>query len=79
MIKDEEFQRYGKEMLIGGNKHDQSNTFLEWASLYDSTGLEFRSRTLHEHWMVDLNCPVLKIVGDCSQGTSRYDLRLSEF
>lgn len=65
-LKQREFQRYGNEILPGGSKYEQSNKFLEWASLYDSAGLEVRSKTLHEHWMSDLSCPVLKIEGDYS-------------
>lgn len=53
-------------MLAGGSKYEQSKAFLEWASLYDTAGMEVRSRALHEHWMADLSCPVLKIEGDCS-------------
>ncbi|MDX8362717.1 AAA family ATPase [Cytobacillus sp. IB215316] len=65
-LKKREFQRYGNEISAGGSKYEQSKTFLEWASLYDSAGLEVRSKTLHEHWMAELSCPILKIEGDCS-------------
>ncbi|GIO19462.1 hypothetical protein J18TS1_25620 [Oceanobacillus oncorhynchi subsp. incaldanensis] len=40
--------------------------FLEWASLYDNAGMEVRSKTLQEHWMADLSCPILRIEGDYS-------------
>ncbi|WP_226670761.1 hypothetical protein [Metabacillus litoralis] len=63
-LQQREFQRYGNEILAGGSKYEQSKTFLEWASLYDSAGLEVRSKSLHEHWMADLPCPILKIEGD---------------
>ncbi|MBN7744687.1 hypothetical protein JYA35_19085 [Bacillus velezensis] len=65
-LRHREFKRYGNEVLAGGSKYEQSKTFLEWASLYDNAGMEVRSRALHEHWMADLSCPVLKIEGDCS-------------
>lgn len=65
-LQQREFQRYGDEILAGGNKNEQSKTFLEWASLYDSTGIEVRSKVLHEHWIAELSCPVLKIEGDYS-------------
>lgn len=65
-LKQREFQRYDNEILYGGSKYKQSKTFLEWAALYDSAGMEVRSKILHEHWMVDLTCPVLKIEGDYS-------------
>ncbi|SFM26202.1 Adenylate kinase [Gracilibacillus orientalis] len=65
-LKKREFQRYGNEILPGGSKYEQSKTFLEWASLYDSAGMEVRSKTLHKDWMADLSCPTLKIEGDYS-------------
>lgn len=65
-LNQREFQRYGDDILLGGSKYEQSKTFLEWASLYDSGGMEVRSKTLHEHWMAELACPILKIEGDYS-------------
>lgn len=65
-LQQREFQRYGNEILASGNKYDQSKSFLEWASLYDNAGMEVRSKTLHEHWMEDLSCPILRIEGDYS-------------
>lgn len=63
-LKQREFQRYGNEILAGGSKYEQSKTFLEWALLYDHAGMEVRSKALHEQWMADLSCPILKIEGD---------------
>lgn len=65
-LRQREFQRYGNEILAGGSKYDQSKDFLEWASLYDNAGMEVRSKTLHEHWMADLSCPIVRIEGDYS-------------
>ena len=63
-LQQREFQRYGNEILAGGSKQEQYEQFMEWASLYDHAGMEVRSKTLHESWMEDLNCPVLRIEGD---------------
>ncbi len=63
-LRQREFQRYGKEILAGGSKYEQSKKFMEWASLYDNGGMDVRSKTLHEHWMDDLTCPILRIEGD---------------
>ncbi|NOU96875.1 hypothetical protein GC093_27170 [Paenibacillus sp. LMG 31456] len=63
-LEQREFQRYGDEILPGGSKYEQSRAFLEWAALYDEAGLEVRSKSLHEHWMSDLTCPILRIEGD---------------
>ncbi len=65
-LRQREFQRYGDKIFAGGSMHEQYETFIEWASLYDVAGLEVRSKILHEHWMEDLNCPIVKIEGDYS-------------
>ena len=59
-----EFQRYGDEILAGGSKHEQFKEFMDWAGLYDTAGMEVRSKALHEHWLKTLTCPVLRIEGD---------------
>ncbi len=38
-LKVREYQRYGKDVLSGGSKYNQSKAFLEWASLYDHAGV----------------------------------------
>ncbi|MDR9857558.1 AAA family ATPase [Paenibacillus sp. VCA1] len=63
-LKEREYVRYGKEILPNGNLYEQSKAFLEWASLYDTGGLNVRSYALHEHWMSDLECPILRIEGN---------------
>ncbi|MFJ5772104.1 hypothetical protein [Psychrobacillus sp. NPDC093180] len=63
-LQEREFQRYGNEILPGGIKQAQYEQFMEWASLYDHAGMEVRSKTLHESWIADLTCPVLRIEGD---------------
>lgn len=63
-LQQKEFQRYGNEILPGGNKRAQYEQLMEWASLYDHSGMEVRSKTLHESWIADLTCPVWGIEGD---------------
>lgn len=65
-LQQREIKRYRKEALAGGSSYEESQAFLEWASLYDQAGLEVRSRTLHEQWMAELSCPLLRIEGDYS-------------
>ncbi|MFD0679337.1 MULTISPECIES: ATP-binding protein [unclassified Paenibacillus] len=74
-LEKREYQRYGDEILPGGSMYEQSKAFLEWASLYDEAGLEVRSKFLHEHWMSDLTCPILRIEGDLS-ATERVNIVL---
>lgn len=75
-LKRRETQRYGKEILTGGSMYEESQAFLQWASLYDSAGMEVRSKVLQEQWMSDLSCPVLRIEGDYSIG-ERVDIVLN--
>lgn len=63
-LKQREYDRYGKEMFESGSRYEQSQAFLQWAALYDTAGLEVRSKALHEEWLSDLSCPVLRIDGD---------------
>lgn len=65
-LQEREFIRYGEDIMPGGSKHEQSQAFLEWAALYDQGDLNVRSRALHEQWMADLTCPILKIEGEHS-------------
>lgn len=65
-LKAREYERYGKESLPGGSKFSDVQFFLEWAALYDTAGVEVRSRTLHEEWMSELGCPVLRLTGEMS-------------
>lgn len=43
--------------------YEESKEFLAWASQYENGGLDIRSKALHEYWMSDLTCPILKIEG----------------
>ena len=59
-----EAARYGDEIKPGGSKYEAAQAFLNWAALYDTAGVEVRSKVLHEQWMSQLECPVLRIEGD---------------
>lgn len=63
-LKEREIRRYGEDVLPGGSRYEQSKAFLNWASLYDDGGLEVRSKVLHERWMSNLTCPILRIEGN---------------
>ena len=63
-LRAREYARYGDEIHPGGSKYEATQTFLEWASLYDKAGVEVRSKVLHEQWMSELECPILRIEGD---------------
>jgi adenylate kinase family enzyme len=38
--------------------------FLEWAGQYDEGRLAGRNRTMHETWLANRTCPILRIDGD---------------
>ena len=57
-----EIERYGKD-AVGS---ESSRKFLDWAAQYDNGGLDVRSRALHEAWMANLPCSLIKLEGDLS-------------
>lgn len=63
-ILDREKRRYGEEINHGGRMYEQHLEFMEWASKYDSGDLNIRSKKLHEQWLNNLNCKVLRIMED---------------
>ena len=61
-LKTREMERYGTEAISpGGWFYENSKAFIEWASQYDSGGMDMRSRALHEQWMKNLPCGLLRI------------------
>ena len=44
--------------------------FIAWAGQYDTGGLEMRSRAMHEKWLADLSCPVVRLDGENPVATS---------
>jgi len=56
--------RYGENIKKDGNEYERHIEFMEWASKYDSGDLNIRSRKLHNKWLSELNCNILKIEGD---------------
>lgn len=57
--------RYGKEAIEeGGAMHNSIKEFIEWASQYDSGGMDMRSKAMHNAWLSSLECPVLRLKGD---------------
>lgn len=56
-----ELQRYGDEVLPGGNRHENSVAFLAWAARYDGGNHSLRSLRRHETWLKTLTCPVIRL------------------
>ncbi len=59
-----EAMRFGaKNVAPGGSWHTQFEWFMEWAAAYDDGSREGRSRPMHEAWLAQLTCPVLRVDG----------------
>jgi adenylate kinase family enzyme len=54
---------FGRRIGPGGDMHEQYKTFLNWAAQYDEGSPVERSRRLHEEWITDLRCPVVRVDG----------------
>ena len=62
-LRERERRRFGERISSVGDMHQQHETFLAWASQYDDGSIDMRSRRLHEEWMKQLNCPVVRVDG----------------
>ncbi|NVZ70164.1 AAA family ATPase [Pseudomonas costantinii] len=56
-----EVQRYGDQILEGGNRHENSVAFLAWAARYEGGNHSLRSLRRHETWLKALTCPVIRL------------------
>ena len=65
-LEERETHRYGEDISSGGRRYESYQKFMEWASMYDTAGIEMRSRALHEEWLAALPCSVERIEGDIS-------------
>lgn len=63
-LKKREFERYGNDALLGGNRYEDSQIFLEWASSYDTGTIVGRNLMKHRNWLAELDCQVLEIEND---------------
>ena len=60
-LRQRETERYGARIEASGDMYESSQAFLDWASSYDTAGLEQRSLYTHQQWMENLNCHVLNL------------------
>jgi adenylate kinase family enzyme len=58
--------RYGERILPGGDMHAQHLAFMAWARSYDHAEAPTRSLDLHERWLAELACPVIRLDADRS-------------
>jgi adenylate kinase family enzyme len=63
-LRAREARRFGADAVApGGWRHQETEEFIEWASQYDSGGLDMRSFEKHQAWLAGLPCPVLRLDG----------------
>ncbi|WP_299390955.1 AAA family ATPase [Pelagibius sp.] len=72
-LRRRETERYGSRIEPGGDRHEASAAFLEWAANYETGLSQGRSRDLHEAWLKMLPCPVLRLDGDRPVDIQRAD------
>jgi adenylate kinase family enzyme len=61
-----EFQRFGARIQPGGDMYRNHEDFIKWAAAYDVAGLEIRSKRLHEEWLKQVSCPIVRLNGALS-------------
>jgi adenylate kinase family enzyme len=63
-LRAREAAHFGADAVApGGWRHDETESFVEWASHYEAGDREGRSRAIHEAWLARLRCPVVRIDG----------------
>jgi adenylate kinase family enzyme len=55
--------RFGAAIDPGGARHESHNLFIQWAADYDTGTKEGRSLALHETFLAQLACAVLRVDG----------------
>ena len=63
-----ERERFGSRIEPGGDMRDTHVNFMDWARSYDYAKAPTRSLDLHETWMKQLSCPIIRL--DSSVPTS---------
>jgi adenylate kinase family enzyme len=59
-----EAEHFGADVVApGGWRHEETESFIEWASHYEDGTREGRSLAKHETWLATLPCPVLRLDG----------------
>lgn len=65
-IKLREKEKFGSRIEAGGDMYQQHLDFIEWATAYDTGGVNIRSKAKHDEWQKLLPCKVLQLDGaDC--------------
>jgi adenylate kinase family enzyme len=66
-LRDREERYFGMDKISpGGQLYLKYKEFMEWAAKYDEGDESIRSRKLHEKWLKELRCKVIRIETDLS-------------
>jgi len=60
-LRQREHARYGARIAEGGDLAVENQAFLAWAEAYDEAGPLQRSLSVHEAWLTEIRCPVLRL------------------
>lgn len=69
-LKAREEARYGRIIYDDPKKNEAYVAFINWAEQYDDPAFTGRSLRLHEQWLSELTCPVLRIDGAADLGAN---------
>lgn len=62
-IKKRERERFGDRIAPGGDMYEHHLEFMDWASKYDTAGVNMRSKAKHDEWQKLLTCPLVVVDG----------------
>jgi adenylate kinase family enzyme len=63
-LRAREAAHFGADAIApGGWRHEETASFIDWASHYEDGSREGRSLVRHEAWLTKLPCPVLRLDG----------------
>ena len=62
-LKKREYEHFGGRIAPGGDMYENHLKFLEWASKYDTAGVDMRSKAKHDEWQKLLQCPLIVVDG----------------
>lgn len=74
-LRAREAQRYGGRIAPGGDLEEAHREFVDWAAGYDDPTFLRRSHRLHEEWLSQLCCPVLRLNGEAEVGALVGEVR----
>jgi adenylate kinase family enzyme len=63
-LRAREAAHFGADAVApGGWRHDETESFVDWASHYEAGDREGRNLAKHEAWLASLPCPVVRVDG----------------